>query len=229
MSSGDWSLEGLCLAGLSLCVWEYVRKRGLTERLEKAYWMEHRGRARTEMAMKKISSIQLNTDGGFFVQEIGTVASCYRQCIGTPRQGLLVPSSRACIHLSPNISPESLQGLEEYSHIYIIFKFHLNTNTLKEAKGFAEEGGKKGGKKHTFTAKITLPMLKKKMGVFATRSPHRPNPFGITMARIERVDKKTRTLHLSACDLVQGTPVYDIKPYVPAYDTTPHYRIASWI
>jgi hypothetical protein len=89
MSSGDWGLEGLCLAGLSLCAWEYVRKRGLTERLEKAYWMEHRGRLRTEMAMKKISSIQLNTDGGFFVQEIGTVASCYRQCIGTPRCALV--------------------------------------------------------------------------------------------------------------------------------------------
>jgi hypothetical protein len=85
MSSGDWGLEGLCLAGLSLCAWEYVRKRGLTERLEKAYWMEHRGRLRTEMAMKKISSIQLDTDRGFFVQEIRTVASCYRQCIGTPR------------------------------------------------------------------------------------------------------------------------------------------------
>jgi tRNA (Thr-GGU) A37 N-methylase len=49
------------------------------------------------------------------------------------------------------------------------------------------------------------------MGVFATRSPHRPNPFGITMARIERVDKKTRTLHLSACDLVQVRVLRNVK------------------
>jgi tRNA (Thr-GGU) A37 N-methylase len=66
------------------------------------------------------------------------------------------------------LSTDTSQGLEEFSHIYIIFKFHLNTNTLKEAKGFAAEGGKKVGKKHTFTAKITLPMLKKKVGVQIT-------------------------------------------------------------
>jgi tRNA (Thr-GGU) A37 N-methylase len=60
-------------------------------------------------------------------------------------------------------STDTSQGLEEFSHIFIIFKFHFNTDTLKEVKGFAAEGGKKGCKKHTFTAKITLPMLKKKV------------------------------------------------------------------
>jgi tRNA (Thr-GGU) A37 N-methylase len=169
------------------------------------------------------------------------------------------------LKLNTNISPEALDGLEEFSHIWIIFKFHLNTNTLKESKAFSSRS--------TFNAKITLPMLKKKMGVFATRSPHRPNPFGITMARIERVCKKTRTVYLSSCDLVDrytrasirirhmcvfmcvylthsiytsilqlcisptlyythppdSTPVYDIKPYVPAYDTTPDYRIGIYV
>ena len=83
--------------------------------------------------------------------------------------------------------------------------------------------------RYTFTAKITPPMLKEKKGVLATRSPHRPNPVGVTLARIEKVDKKTRSVLLSACDLVQGTPVLDIKPYVPNYDTVEPCRVPSWI
>lgn len=76
-------------------------------------------------------------------------------------------------------------------------------------------------------------------GVFATRSPHRPNPVGITLAQIAHIDKATRTVYLNACDLVQGTPVLDIKPYVPAYDTVSNdlaiqdgmrkVQIADWI
>ena len=72
-------------------------------------------------------------------------------------------------------------------------------------------------------------MLKEKKGVLATRSPHRPNPVGVTLARIERVDKKTRSVLLSACDLVHGTPVLDIKPYVPNYDTVEPCKVPSWI
>lgn len=53
------------------------------------------------------------------------------------------------------------------------------------------------------------------MGIFSTRTPHRPNPVGITLATIERIDAKTRTVYLSGVDLVDGTPVLDIKPYVP--------------
>jgi tRNA (Thr-GGU) A37 N-methylase len=56
-------------------------------------------------------------------------------------------------------------------------------------------------------------MLKKKLGVFATRSPHRPNPVGITLAQIRYIDKEKRTIHLAACDLVHGTPVLDVKVF----------------
>ena len=54
-------------------------------------------------------------------------------------------------------------------------------------------------------------MLKRKVGVLATRSPHRPNPIGVTLARIHKVDKDKRIIHLTACDLVHGTPVLDVK------------------
>eukprot|EP01035_Chromulina_nebulosa_P031324 gene31324-41746_t len=215
------NVTGLLLATASFLLWEYIKIRRHLHKFEEAYWSERRGRARVEREMKRISDIQLSTQNGFFVQTIGCIQSCYRQCIGTPRQGMLVPSSRASLTLTSNVSPEALVGLEEFSHVWLTFKFHLNTNTLKESKAFTSRS--------TFNAKITLPMLKKKMGVFATRSPHRPNPFGVTLAQIERVDKKNRTIYLKACDLVEGTPILDIKPYVPAYDTVPQYRIPEWI
>jgi aspartate carbamoyltransferase len=125
------------------------------------------------------------------------------------------------------VSPESLDGLEEFSHVWITFKFHLNTNTLKESKAF--DGVLSTKKRFTFTAKITPPMLKEKKGVLATRSPHRPNPVGVTLATIESIDKKSRSIFLSACDLVEGTPVLDIKPYVPSYDTVQEYKVPVWI
>lgn len=177
--------------------------------------------------MKRLAEVNLNTSEGFFVQPIAVVKSCFRQCIGTPRQGLLVPHSRATLELTRNMSPEALDGVEEFSHVWLTFKFHLNTNTLKEAKAFA--GARDDSRKYTFTAKITPPMLKEKKGVLATRSPHRPNPIGVTLAKIERVDKLKRVIHVSACDLVDGTPVLDIKPYVPAYDSVTPFKVPTWI
>ena len=187
----------------TMLLWQYIQCKQREKKFEDAYWGERRGRARVELEMKRISNVQLNTDAGFFVQPIGEIHSCYRQCIGTPRQGLLVPASRSTIKLNTHISPESLVGLESFSHVWITFKFHLNTNTLKESKNFSSRS--------TFNAKITLPMLKQKLGVFATRSPHRPNPVGITLAKIDRIDKRNRTVYLCACDLVEGTPVLDVK------------------
>ena len=66
----------------------YSKKRQECEKLEKAYWAERRGRCRVEQEMRRISDVQLKTDNGFFVQSIGEIESCYRQCVGTPRQGL---------------------------------------------------------------------------------------------------------------------------------------------
>ena len=140
--------------------------------------------------MRRIANVQLRTEDGFFVQPIGVIESCYRQCVGTPRQGMLVPASRARLVLKSNMSPEALVGLEEFSHVWLTFKFHLNTNTLKNAKAFdGVVAAEKPNQTFTFTAKITPPMLKRKVGVLSTRSPHRPNPVGVTLARIEKVDK----------------------------------------
>ena len=128
---------GIFIGAVYVLAWEYLRHRRGLRHYEAAYWAERRGRARVELEMKKLSEVQLNTSEGFFVQPIGHIESCYRQCVGTPRQGMLVPSSRARLVLTANMSPESLDGLDEFSHVWLTFKFHLNTNTLKEAKAFS--------------------------------------------------------------------------------------------
>ena len=131
------STDGFFLLGFHWLAWECLRARRGYTHYEIAYWAERRGRARVEQEMRKLTDVQLNTEQGFFVQPIAQIESCFRQCVGTPRQGLLVPASRSVLKLTNNMSPEALDGLEEFSHVWLTFKFHLNTNTLKEAKAFA--------------------------------------------------------------------------------------------
>lgn len=221
-------VTGICIFTIYALASELLRHFVKHRHFENAYWGERRGRIRVEQEMRRLTEIQLNTTDGFFVQPVANIQSCFRQCVGTPRQGMLVPSSRCSLVLCSNVSPEALDGLEEFSHVWLTFSFHLNTNRLKEARAFAGTV-KNDSRKYTFTAKITPPMLKEKKGVFSTRSPHRPNPIGVTLAKIEKVDKKNHCIQLSACDLVDGTPVLDIKPYVPAYDTVTPFRIPTWI
>ena len=115
--------EGVLIASVYVLGWEFLRAWIKAHHFEQAYWGkldfayflsflvndnhfiegERRGRARVEKEMKKLTEIQLNTTEGFFVQPIAYVESCYRQCIGTPRQGALVPSSRASIILTANM------------------------------------------------------------------------------------------------------------------------------
>lgn len=104
-----------------------------------------------------------------------------------------------------------------------------SSGNIKQRRSYLTSAPRSLLRRYTFTAKITPPMLKEKKGVLATRSPHRPNPIGVTLARVEKIDKKTRSVLLSACDLVHGTPVLDIKPYVPNYDAVEPCRVPAWI
>ncbi|MBI5239234.1 MAG: tRNA (N6-threonylcarbamoyladenosine(37)-N6)-methyltransferase TrmO [Elusimicrobia bacterium] len=143
------------------------------------------------------------------LRPIGCIESCFREKFGTPRQGSLVPSAPARLRILPEYLPEqSLAGLEEFSHVWLVFQFHLNTN-----KGFR--------------SKIHPPRLQgKTMGIFASRSPHRPNPIGITLARLKAIAGDT--LLLEGVDLVNSTPVLDIKPYIPACDRPARPR-TGWV
>jgi tRNA-Thr(GGU) m(6)t(6)A37 methyltransferase TsaA len=154
----------------------------------------------------------LNDQQGLVVQPIGTIRSIYRLCVGTPRQGLLAPNARGRIELlklGDSSAAASVDGLEGFTYIWIIFVFHLNTQS--------------NYKQRRFKSKISPPALGgKKVGIFATRSPHRYNPIGITLCKLEQIQVNgphSVTIHVSGLDLVDQTPVLDIKPYVPVYDS----------
>lgn len=124
---------------------------------------------------------------------IGSVVSPFTKRIGTPRQGALVPHGRGFIDLSSKVAPmETLQGIEAYSHAWIIFQFHANTDFQGSGK-----------------TKVRPPRAKgEKIGQMATRSPHRPNPIGLSLVKIDGIDYKKKRLFISGLDLVNGTPVY---------------------
>ncbi len=133
---------------------------------------------------------------------IGALQSCFREKFGTPRQPLVVPGATASLTIDKEFLPEhSLSGLDRFTHVWLISYFHLNTNK-------------------TVRPKIHPPRLKgESVGLFASRSPHRPSPIGLSLARLVAV--KGATIHLAGIDLVDGTPILDVKPYIPEWDSVP--------
>jgi tRNA-Thr(GGU) m(6)t(6)A37 methyltransferase TsaA len=136
--------------------------------------------------------------GSIVYTPIGYMQSCFKERNGTPRQGLLAPHSRASLRIRADCHPDqSLVGLDEYSHVWLLFDFHANTNSRQHAK-------------------IHPPMLDgKASGVFATRTPHRPNPIGLTLVAVDSVDVSGGVVHFRGIDVIDGTPILDIKPFVP--------------
>ena len=102
-----------------------------------------------------------------------------------------------------------------------MFIFHENTNLTS---------GKVMEKGQTFPAKVRPPqLLGQRVGLFSTRTPHRPNPIGLSVVKIDSVDPIARIVYISGHDLVNGTPVLDIKPYIPEYDSLPFATSPAWI
>ena len=157
------------------------------------------------------------------LQTIGTIVSPYTKRMGTPRQGALVPSGRGYVQLT-TIPMECLEGMESYSHAWIIFSFHANTDINTNTNN---DGNNTRRMIPLSKTKIRPPRGNGiKVGMLATRSPHRPNNIGLSLVRVSHLDMKHKRLHITALDLVHGTPVYDIKPVVPwdipgQYDSIP--------
>lgn len=146
----------------------------------------------------------------FQFDPIGVIHSCYRQKFGIPRQPGLVTAGAAELELLPPYNQENLvRGLDGFSHIWVHFIFH---QTLSEG----------------WRPTIRPPRLNghQRMGVFATRSPHRPNPLGLSVVELKgiRTGHGRLCLELGAVDLLDGTPVIDIKPYLPYADALPDAR-----
>lgn len=141
---------------------------------------------------------------------IGHVHSCFREKFGIPRQPGLIPEARASLELLPPYNrPEALVGLEGFSHLWLIFVFH---QAVREEWRPTVRPPRLGGNE--------------RMGVFASRAPYRPNPIGLSVVSLDGIEEKDGKilLHLSGVDLVDGTPVLDIKPYVPYTDALPQAK-----
>lgn len=142
-------------------------------------------------------------------QIIGKVSSDFKEKFCIPRQAGLAPSSKGVLKLDSKMcSEQSLYGLDTFSHMIINFIPHQATFT-----SFSVRPPRLGGNK--------------KMGVFATRSPFRPNPIGSSTVKIDKVDPLNNKIYFSNHDLLDGTPVIDIKPYVPEWDSVTE-ACAGW-
>lgn len=109
----------------------------------------------------------------------GILQSCFSARNGTPRQPLLVPAARSCLTLASDVPAAALEGLDAFSHAWVLYIFHANTDAAKSL--LAGGGASRAGLK----AKIHVPRLDgAKLGVLATRSPHRPVPVGLSLARV---------------------------------------------
>ncbi len=137
---------------------------------------------------------------------IGVVRSPFAEKMAAPRQPAAARGVRGTIELARGKGLEdAVLDLAEWSHVWVIFLFHLNTG---------------------WRPKVQPPRSRTKRGVLATRSPHRPNPIGLSAVRLDRVDGLT--LHVSDLDIVDGSPVLDVKPYVPYADAIATAR-SGWL
>lgn len=143
---------------------------------------------------------------GLTLEPIARIRTEFPEKFGIPRQSGLVEELQARVEFLPEFRiPEALRGLEGFSHIWLIWEFSQNQG---------------------WSPTVRPPRLggNKRMGVFATRSPFRPNPLGLSCVRLEGIDwdsPQGPVLLVGGADLLDGTPIYDVKPYVPLSDCRP--------
>jgi tRNA (Thr-GGU) A37 N-methylase len=229
--------------GLALMAWAW-HKRQMQHTIEQ--WQARRqeertGRIRAEVKLRTLIKEQQqhkqqqsasdssspnnnNNNNSMTLTCIATVVSPFTKRMGTPRQSQVVPSSRG--YLQFTIPSSCLDGILEYSHVWILFAFHANTNILlpmELSQDTTRNIDVNTHKKKQQRQKQKQPRTKirppraggQSVGQLATRSPHRPNPLGLSLVRVTHWDARLRQLHVSGLDLVHGTPVYDVKPCVP--------------
>jgi len=169
------------------------------------------GRIRTQQKLREAVKAEIHTQGGQLMKYIGHVQTPFPDRRGTPRQPLLVPAAHGRIQFDRKlIQKDHFQELAQFSHIFVLFVFHENTNTDSASAGSSSK---------TSVAKIAPPRLGgKKVGCLSTRSPHRPNPIGLSVCEVVGVGDDY--IDIRSVDFVDGTPVLDVKPYIP-YDLVP--------
>ena len=144
----------------------------------------------------------------FSMRPIARIRSDFSSKFGVPRQSGLVDALEASVVFEPEFrNADAVRGLDGFSHIWLIWAFH---QAVRESWSPTVRPPRLGGNA--------------RMGVFATRSPFRPNPIGLSSVRLERVELTADlgpVLHVRGADLVNETPIFDIKPYLPYGDCHP--------
>ena len=147
---------------------------------------------------------------------IAHIETAFPSKFGIPRQSGLVPSLRGTIVFAPEYrNPDAVRGLGDYSHLWLIWQFSQNFKNAGTSSGWSPT--------------VRPPRLggNKRVGVFATRSPNRPNAIGLSSVEIESIEYTTDRgplIHVRGADLLDGTPIFDIKPYLPFTDSHPDAR-----
>ena len=146
------------------------------------------------------------------IKPIAHIRTEFPEKFGIPRQSGLAKTLRGRIVFEPEYrNPDALRGLEEFSHIWLIWEFSANRSTSSWQPTVRPP--RLGGNAH--------------MGVFATRSPFRPNPLGLSCVRVDSIELSSPdgpVINVFGADLMDGTPIYDIKPYIPYADAHPEAK-----
>ncbi|MBQ8974336.1 MAG: tRNA (N6-threonylcarbamoyladenosine(37)-N6)-methyltransferase TrmO [Oscillospiraceae bacterium] len=151
--------------------------------------------------MKRCETVE----GEIFIRPVARIRSDFSEKFGIPRQSGIVETLKARIVFEPEFrNPDALRGMEGFSHLWLIGEFSA-------------------ARRDGWSATVRPPRLggNTRMGVFATRSPFRPNPLGLSCVKLESIDFKCAdapVITVSGADLMDGTPIYDIKPYLPYCD-----------
>lgn len=151
----------------------------------------------------------MSQSGSFHFDAIGVVHSCFKQKFGIPRQPGLVDVPGTIVLHPDYAREEAVRGLEAFSHIWVLFVFH---QALREDWKPTVRPPRLGGNE--------------RVGVFASRSMFRPNPIGLSVVALDAIDcaPGRLCLHIRGGDLLDGTPVLDLKPYLPYADAVPAAR-----
>lgn len=142
------------------------------------------------------------------MKAVATIYTDFSEKFGIPRQGALARESEGVVVFEPEFRiADALRGIEKYSHLWLLWEFSENVSAQ-------------------WSPTVRPPRLggNERVGVFATRSPFRPNPIGLTAVKLLSVEKtsdKGMVLLVSGVDLMNQTPIYDIKPYLPYADSIP--------